>query len=790
MKNNTLGRKNLESSELPAFSAKSNGTQSNGKAYWRSLDELAQTDEFRQLVDREFPEQAEELSDHNSRRNFLKLMGASLAFGGLSGCTIQPQEKIIPFVRAPEDLIPGKPLFYASAMPLGGVGTGVLVESHMGRPTKLEGNPSHPSSLGGTNSLTQASILNLYDPDRAQVIKNAGRITTWNSFMQAFMLQLEQHKNDAGKGLHILSGTVTSPTLSHQFTALKKLMPAAQWHQYEPVNRDTLRQGALLAFGEALNTHYDFSKAKVVLSLDADFMASGLGNVRYARDFASGRRVRDGAKDMNRLYMVESSPSPTGSLADHRLPLSTSQIEAFALAVAKGLGVGFDTTDDTAPFNDAYHWLAPLLKDLKQHAGSSIVIAGEAQSPAVHALAHGINTILGNSGKTVHYTAPLEAESVDQDASIKALSEAMHDGQVKTLLIIDGDPIYDAPADLEFSKGLEKVNLRVHLSAQNNTTASLCHWHIPASHYLETWSDIRAHDGTVSIIQPLIEPLYNTKSAHDMLGVLLGTGESAYDTVKKFWESQLGPNFHVAWNTALHDGLIAGAQLPPKNPTLISSLQIPATTASLIEEETLELQFRPDPLIWDGSFINNGWLQETPAPITKLTWDNAALVSPATAERLNITDGQIVTLRLDGRSLDVPAWRVPGQAQNVLTLHLGYGQEYTGRVGQGSGFNAYKIRSSSSMWHSTAVDLVTSFKKYDLACTQDHWSMEDRHLVRHAHLEEFQHNPHFAQEMGHDPPEELTLYPSHESSGAAWGMAIDLTTCIGCNACSVACLGK
>jgi MoCo/4Fe-4S cofactor protein with predicted Tat translocation signal len=786
MKNNTLGRKNLEISDLRKSLAQSNGTKTNGKTYWRSLDELAQTDEFRQLVSREFPEQAEELTDQTGRRNFLKLMGASLAFGGLSGCTIQPQEKIVPFVRAPEELIPGKPLFYASAMPLGGIGTGVLVESHMGRPTKLEGNPAHPSSLGGTNSITQASILNLYDPDRAQVVKNAGRIATWNSFMQAFTLKMEQHKADQGNGLYVLSGTVTSPTLGHQLATLKKELPKAHWHQYEPVNRDASRQGALLAFGEALNTYYDFTKAEVVLSLDANFMASGPGDVRYARDFAAGRRVRDGQQQMNRLYMVESTPSPTGSMADHRLALSTSQIEAFALAVAKGLGIRLENSG-SAPYLDSAHWLAPLIKDLKKHGGASLVIAGAEQSPAVHALAHAMNQILGNTGHTVHHTAPLETESVDQSASIKALAEAMQAGQVETLVILGGDPAYDAPADLEFVQGLEQVGFRIHLSAYENATTNLCHWHIPASHYLETWSDIRGHDGTVSIIQPLIEPLYNTKSAHDILGAILGKAEPAYDTVKNYWEARLTQDFHAAWRTALHDGLIVGANLPKKTPALKKSLKIPLSTAPIIEEETLELQFRPDPLIWDGSFLNNGWLQETPAPLTKLTWDNAALVSPATAERLQLSNEQVVTLQLDGRSLRVPIWIVPGQAQNVITLHLGYGQQHAGRVGKGSGFNAYALRSSTAIWSSNKVALIASFDHYPLACTQDHYSMEDRHLVRHAHLEEYQHNPRFAQEMGHDPPASLTLYPDFKSNGSAWGMSIDLNTCMGCNACSVAC---
>ena len=503
-------RKNID---LSAIRARLESSQ--GQEYWRSLDQLAQTEEFAAMVQREFPEQAAELKDPVSRRNFLKLMSASLALGGLSGCTIQPSEKIVPQVRAPENVIPGKPQYFASATSLGGIGMGILVESHMGRPTKIEGNPEHPSGSRGSNALVQASILDLYDPDRSQTVKNAGRISAWSIFLADLTQRLTSHEANGGAGLHILTQTVTSPTLGHQLQALRDKFPQAQWHQYEPVNRDNARAGAQMAFGEPAHSFYDLTKAKVILSLDADFTCSGAGNVRHARDFAAGRNVRNGSKAFNRLYAVESSPTATGSAADHRLALGTAHIEALALKVAQGLGIGWEGPSVPADFSAHDAWIAALVDDLKSNPGQSLVLAGDQQAPAVHALAHAINHALGNAGATVHYTEPLEVESVDQRESLSALVAAMNAGQVESLFILGGNPVYDAPVDLDFAAALDKVGYRVHLGLYDNETSELCHWHIPESHFLEAWSDTRAHDGLATIVQPLIRPLYKSKSAHD-----------------------------------------------------------------------------------------------------------------------------------------------------------------------------------------------------------------------------------------------------------------------------------
>ena len=795
----TISRKHLELSEIRASLSKR-----KGRDYWRSLDELAATEEFEEMLHREFPERASELVDPVSRRNFLKVMGASLAFGGLTNCTIQPEEKIVPWVRAPENIIPGKPLFYATTSPVGGVGSGILVESHMGRPTKIEGNPDHPASLGGTDSVTQAVILELYDPDRAQAVTNAGRIGTWNNFVQNLNDTIEPLRANGSERFRILTETVTSPTLGRQLAALRQQFPAMKWHQYEPTNRDQSRSGALLAYGESVNTYYDFAKAKVVLSLDADFAATGPGSTRYAKDFAAGRRVRENSKDLNRLYAVETNPSPTGSMADHRLPLDTGGIERFALTVAEKLGIRTDS--NTAVFEDTAGWIPALVRDLKKNSGASLVVAGQQQSPAIHALAHAMNEALGNVGQTVHYTEPIEVDSIDQGSSIRDLVTDMNAGQVDVLLIVGGNPVYDTPGDLDFKSALDNVKFRAQLSLTADETSLSCHWHIPQTHLLETWSDCRAYDGTVSLIQPLIKPLYGGKSAHDLIAALTGEGgKPGLDIVKETWKNhpEFSDNFENAWQTALHNGFVSNTRLPDKRMRIRQPLQTGNTVGAVLDEEELELVIRPDALLGGGRFSNNGWLQETPTPVTLLTWDNAALVSYATAEQLGVQNGQIVEMSRDDRSIRAPIWIVPGQADQTVTVHLGYGRTHAGRVGNDAGFDAYPLSASGAMWNSRDVELNKTFDQYELACTQDHHGMEDRHLVRHANVDHYQKHPHFVKD--HDPSfqihgqdvdkDKLNLYTEEvhgakefkSTTGNSWGMAIDLNACMGCNACSVAC---
>ena len=782
--------------DFAALRAKLNN--SNGQSYWRSLDELAETEGFQEFLYREFPQQADQWVDPVGRRRFLHLMGASLALAGLTGCTKQPDEPIVPYVKAPEEVIPGKPLFFASAMSLSGIAEGVLVENHMGRPTKVEGNPDHPASLGATSILAQASVLQLYDPDRSQTVTQFGEIRSWSAFLSEMREAQQRFKASKGASLRLLTETVTSPTLHGQLQKLLAEFPAAKWHQYEPVNRDSVRHGAQLAFGTNVSTRYDFEKANVVVSLDADFLSVGPGRLRYTRDFTAHRKVRGNQHEMNRLYVVESTPSNTGAMADHRLPLRAVEIEAFALALAAEVGVAWPLPAPSATGGSA--WIAPLVRDLKRHPGACIIIAGEQQTPLVHALAHAMNHALGNVGKTVSYTEPVEANGVQQTESLRELIGDLKAGSVDTLLVLGGNPAFATPADLGFTDALAKVKLRVHLSLYQDETSALCHWHIPEAHFLESWSDSRAYDGTVTILQPLIAPLYGGKTAHEMLASLTSQpDQSSYEIVRTYWQQhysgslssgskaavpQASAAFEQFWRKSLHDGVVAGTALPPKSVTLAGRPALPSQSGG---KPGLDVVFRPDPHIHDGQFANNGWLQELPKPHTRLTWDNAALISPATAERLGLSNEEVVELQYEGRKVEAPVWILPGQPNDSVTLHLGYGRVRTGRVGRGAGFNTYAIRTADAPWFGLGLQLNKTGRRYQLACTQHHHSMEGRNPVRAGTLEEFEKHPEFVHEMGEEASQSLSMYPSLKNEGNAWGMAIDLSSCTGCNACTIAC---
>lgn len=766
-----------------------------GPAYWRSLEELADTEEFQALLSREFPENASEWMDPVSRRGFLKLMGASFALAGLTACTGQPDQRIVPYVKTPEEIVPGRPLFFATAMPFQGYALGLLAESHEGRPTKVEGNSQHPASLGATDAFAQASILTLYDPDRSQAITNLGSISSWNAFSAALGAELEQQQPRRGAALRVLTETVTSPTLAAQLRALLAKYPAAKWHQYEPATRDNARLGARLAFGEFVETHYRLDRADVILALDADFLVAGPGSVRYARDFAERRKIRGREARMNRLYVVESTPSITGAVADHRLPLRAGEVEPFARAVAQGLGVVGGAAEGKPSGRDA-KWVAAVVADLRAHRGSSLVIPGDGQPPVVHALAHAMNHALGNAGATVIHTDPVEANPVDQRESLRDLVRDMEAGAVDVLLILGGNPAFTAPADLHFAERLSKVKLRVHLGLYEDETARLCQWHIPEAHYLESWSDARAYDGTATILQPLIAPLYGGKSAHEILAKVLGQdGRSGYDIVRDSWKGQRrSRDFEGYWRAALHDGLIEGTALPPRSVSLKKGFGDKETggpgdkgTGRQGEPGGLEIVFRPDPTIWDGRFANNGWLQELPKPLSKLTWDNAALLSPATAERLGLASEDVVELQHAGRVVRAPVWILPGHAPDSVTVHFGHGRTRAGRVGTGTGFNAYTIRTAAAPWFASGLAIRKTGARYPLVSTQLHQSMQGRALVRAATVAEYQKHPEFAREMGEEPTRDLSLYPGFKYEGYAWGMAIDLNACTGCNACVVAC---
>jgi molybdopterin-containing oxidoreductase family iron-sulfur binding subunit len=769
------------------------------REFWRTLEEQADDPAFQEHLYNEFPSQIEAITDPVARRTFLKLMGASLALAGVTACTKQPAEKIVPYVKQPEELIPGKPLFYATSMPLGGVAIGLLVESHEGRPTKVEGNPLHPGSRGATDVFAQAAILGLYDPDRSQTLTNLGEIRPWSSFLGAINAALTAQKPLKGAGLRILTESVSSPTLAAQIRELLARFPSAKWHQWDPASRDNARLGSAFAFtGEYVDAQYRFEQADVILSLDADFLGAGPGSLRYAREFAARRRPENASR-MNRLYAIESMPTSTGSRADHRLPARPSEIGAIARAIAAASG----TPGAAGPGLQAAQqkFAAAVAKDLQANRGRSLVIAGDSQPPAVHVLAHAMNQALGNVGNTVVYTQTAEAEPVSQLESLRDLVADMNAGKVDLLVIVGGNPVYTAPVDLKFADAMNKVQLRAHLSLYDDETSALCQWQIPEAHFLEAWSDARAFDGTASIVQPLIAPLYGGKSAHELLAAMSDRPErSGHDLVRAQWKIDKD---ETEWRRWLHDGVIPNTAFAPKTVKLFPNLQYTYPPPP----SGLEISFRNDPSILDGRFANNGWLQELPKPITRLTWDNAVMASPATAAKLQASQnpafqggehGQIITdlveLKFKGRSVRGALFAVVGHPDDCVTVHLGYGRSRGGRVAAGAGFNAYAIRTSDTLSpepsFGAGVEIARTGETFPLACTQYHHLMEGRDIVRAVTREEYLRDPKSVQEgpgIEPPPPKMLTMYPEVKYDGYKWGMAIDVNSCIGCNACVVGC---
>jgi molybdopterin-containing oxidoreductase family iron-sulfur binding subunit len=764
-----------------------------GRDYWRSLDELAATPEFQDLLEREFPRQAvgwsEDENPDEGRRNFLKLMGASLALAGMTACTRQPTEHIMPYVRQPEDLIPGRPLFFATAVTLNGVANGVLVESHEGRPTKIEGNPEHPATLGACDPYSQAAVLQLYDPDRSQALAYNGEIRSWGAFTGALRDALAQQKAKNGAGIRILTETVTSPSMADQLRVIQKLYPGLKWHQWDPAGPHSARAAAVQAFGQPVNTYYDFTNANVVVSLDADFLASGPASLRYARQFARRRRVDAPSDTMNRLYVVEPMPTPTGTKADHRLALRSGDIEEFAWALAISLGIA--QGPKTGENHDIYKWLGPIARDLESNKGTSIVIPGEQQPPIVHALAAIMNEKLGNLGKTVFHTDPIEANPVDQLASLQDLVKDLDAGAVEVLIVIGGNPAFTAPVEFGMRDRLKKAKLRIRLGLYADETTQVCQWQVPETHFLETWGDARAFDGTVTIQQPLIQPLYGGRSAMQLLQSFTEEPEKTpYAIVKDYWKGQHpGAEFEAWWRRAVHDGVVPGTALPVKTVT-VRGEALTARAGPRHLGGKLEVIFRPDPTIYDGRFANSGWLQELPKPITKLTWDNAAFLSPATAHRLGVQKGDLLKLTYQGRSLQAPVFIQPGHVNGAATLHLGYGRTHAGRAGTGMGFNPYGLRTAKALWQDIGMDAVKAGGTYEFADTQNFHLLETpdrRHIIHRADLADFRKNPEAPHEGAETPPKELSLYPEWKYEGHAWGMAIDLNSCTGCGACVVAC---
>jgi molybdopterin-containing oxidoreductase family iron-sulfur binding subunit len=750
--------------------------RASGGSQWRSLEEAHDPSTLEAFAAREFGAAWEAAESGHARRDFLRIMGASMSLAGLGACVRQPEEKIVPYVKQPEEVVPGKPRYFATSFERGGYATGVLAESHLGRPTHLEPNPDHPGSGGGLDPITQASVLALWDPERTKAVVRRGKVGSWGLFAREVLAKMSEIDGRGGAGFRILTPNLTSPSLVDEIENLLATLPRAKWHQYEPIHRDAAREGSVLAFGSPHEVRYAFERAEVVLLLDADVVTEAPGRVAYARDLM-GPRARGAAG--NRIYALESGPTSSGAVADHRFPLRASEMGAFLQDVAVALGV-----PGAARGGSRLEGKAEIVaEDLKAAGGKAAVVPGDHLPAEVHALALAVNDHLGALGRTVLASKPVHVESANNRASIAELTEAMKAGEVELLLVLDGNPVYDAPADLGFAEAYrDAVPVRVHASTYYDETARLSQWHLPLSHYLETWSDHRAHDGALSIVQPLIAPIYDSRSSHEIVAIFAGIlDKNNADLVKGYYESQWGDAFEAKWRRALHDGVVEGTAFEPL------SLEVGPEAARAdvpAPKEGIEVVLRPCPSVWDGRYANNAWLQETPRPISRVVWGNAMYMAPETADELGLSKDEIIRVTAEGRTIEGPAWILPGAAPGSITVHLGYGRTAGGNVAEGVGFDGYPLVGASRVVTGVAVE--STRRSEEVVSVQDHFSLEGRNHVRHATKAEYAQNPSFAK-----APKlkvlDLNLYPDIDYPGRAWGMVIDLSACTGCNACMVAC---
>ncbi len=778
----------------------------SGPVYWRSLDELAGTPEFRQWLGREFPEGAAEWTDPVSRRQFLRLMSASMLLAGAgfagSGCR-RPVERVEPFGKMPEDYTHGVPQFYATAMPARGGALPLVVRSNDGRPTKIEGNQLLPDSNGGTDRFAQASLLNLYDPDRAARFTRAGNTCAPEAAFD-FLAQLARvAAQNRGQGLAFLLERDNSPSRARLQKALSEQCPEARWHAYDPVDLDIHRRAATLAFGQPVRPRWQLDKADVILSLDCDFLGSEGDLPTQIRHFSNRRHVESPNGSPNRLYLAEGLMTVTGFNADHRLRLPSSAIPLLAAALLAAL------RNPEGPSNEALakatgadalwlaKWVRACAKDLAENRGRSLVMAGYRQPLEVHLLAHAMNAALGNLGKTVVFLPAPEA----RESGLPELAQALTAGQVDTLVVLGGNPAYAAPADLDWAATQRRAKTVVRLGSHEDETFSLCDWHIPAAHFLEAWGDAFTADGTLVPIQPLIAPLFGGLTELELLARLAGAKVSSpYEIVRETFAALCAPApAEPAWRKFLHDGFLAHSAPAPVEVTLNEG----AVTDALarIKEPTplgpssLEVVFYRDYKLDDGRYNNNGWLQELPDPVTKLVWDNTVLLSRKTAHELGVKNSDLVDVTLGGRTVRGPIWVQPGMADYSLGLALGYGRRQTGRVGRGTGFDAYPLRTSANPDLARGAALRPAGATYPLSCTQGHWSLEGRPIIREATLEHYRQHPEFAKEMDAESaelPVVAPLYPNpfdqlKQKGLHQWGMSIDLNRCVGCSACMLAC---
>jgi molybdopterin-containing oxidoreductase family iron-sulfur binding subunit len=836
--------------------------------YWRSLGELENTPEFQDILAREFPEGITEAPDDVSRRGFLSAVAASVALAGLTSCR-KPVTKILPFNKRPEGYKPGLPQFYATTVTRQGIGLGLLVKSSDGRPTKIEGNPDHPSTLGGSDLQLQAELLQLYDPNRsrhaygpkpvdakpaedhgghghhaepkhAELSKQAW--ADFNTWLAGPTGRLKDLVSKQGEGLHVLMPPTTSPALLALVARMREgSFPKARFHGWTPLHADQEVAGSKLAFGKAVATHHDFRQADVVLALDSDFLATDGNNLRSARQWADTRREPVKGKKLSRLYVAESTYTTTGTAADHRFRIKSGEIPAVAFALAKSLGVGAGSdleqalaAHSPAAFEkNGKKWLEIVARDLQSTRGRCIVLAGPRQPAAVHAIVHAINQALGSVGKAVTYTAMAEGPGSLANSgtgSIQELASAIDKGTCDTLVCLGTNPVYDAPADLKFGEllsGAKKPKHRIHVGSHVDETAALCDWHFPLAHELECWGDARAHDGTLSLQQPLIAPLhggvspleflafFNQEIADEDLQTFLENRDTnvGYTVLRSHWETASGAADFASdwWPKALHDGVVAGTQSAAETVTINANAMAPAVQG--YQKPTgIEVVLRSCAKMGDGRYANNSWMQEIPEPLTKLSWDNAAHISMATARSLNVENGDMLTIAANGLQLQIPAWIVPGHADESVTVHLGWGRKLEHcRVANGNGFNGYTIRAAGAQWLLTGAQVSRGQGQHQLVCTQEHGTMVGRALVRETTVKTNEAEPRWAPKMSpldqaaalhgkQEKDEAKSLWVERFEQGRndvevkrspyQWGMVIDLNACTGCSACVVACVAE
>lgn len=721
---------------------------------WRSLDQLADTPAFRQFLAREFPA-VTDLCRGPERRQFLKLMAASLALAGLSGCDDppDPRDQEVPYVNNPLRALPGTTLQFASAALLDGVANGVLVTVRDGRPLKIEGNPDHPWSRGGTDVFGQASILDLYDPARSQTVRHLGEASDWQTFRGMTLGTLAAIRAGAGN-LRLLTGPVTSPALRAQIAAMQQVFPGLRWHSHAPAaaGYDSTRR----VFGRALETRWRFDQARILVSLDGDVLDPGPHQVGASRDWAAARHASAQAGRLLPLYHAGSLPNLTSAKADDTVPATPAEMVALASALLDGTAL---------PPGPVEQWRARVAAALQANRGAALVLAGSTAAPAVQDAVHRLNAAFGNP---VVYTAPVAEPAEPLDALVADMAA----GRVQALVMLDTNPAYDSQAALGFNDALQRVALKIHAGLYVDETAVRSDWHLPLAHPLESWADARSMDGTVSLIQPVTDPIYDGRAPAEILSLLMDPQPQAgRDLLRAHWRD-LDDN---AWDAALRSGFVAGSAFPAE--PAVARAAPPASAAP----DGLTLLFRPDPAIWDGRHSNNGWLQELPKPLTKMVWENAYTVSPALAKRAGIAHGDVIRVHLDGRNVEGPAWIMPGQADQTIGVTLGYGRTIPDMLSTGAGYDAYVLRDPASPWQASGARIEKTGRRITFTTTQDHNTMDGHDFVRVQHED--------AAPVGETGSWTQPTMFTHQRAddGRAWGMVIDLDTCTGCNACVTAC---